>query len=284
MAEESIGIVGAGGWTAGQTFEAMAARGMAARALIHGPQHADEVLARGASSTAVCDFDDAASLEAGFEGLDRLVIVPPALDPREDQYVVAALAAARRVGVRHVVYHSVLHAYTPTMRHHMRKAAAEAAVRACGMAWTILQPSMYAQSVLMIYKGSPDGTFWAPFSLDRPFTVIDLHDIAEITATVCAGDDHFYAGYEMVGGSLATMREMAGSIAEVTGEELEPRLAKPWEMNLPDAWLNRLADYLLMCDEYTQHGLVGNPSVSRMLLGREPATFADVARRELPFD
>jgi NAD(P)H dehydrogenase (quinone) len=281
MAQENIGIIGAGGQTAAYAFEALAERGMPARALIRRAELEADVLAKGASETAVCDFEDRASMEAAFDGLDRLVIVPPSLDPREDEYVRAALAAAERVGVRHVVFHSVLHAYTPTMWHHMRKAAAEAAVRASSMAWTILQPAMYAQSVLMFYRGSPEGSLWAPFSVDKPFTVIDLKDIGEITALVCAGDGHFYAGYELVGDAVRNFHGFAESISAVTGARLDVRTAPPWEMQLPDVVYDRLATFLAMCEEYTGHGLIGNASVTRMLLDREPTQFPEVARREL---
>jgi uncharacterized protein YbjT (DUF2867 family) len=249
--------------------------------LIRRPESEAAVLASGASEAATCDFEDPASLRAAFEGLDRLVIVPPSLDPREDQYVRASLAAAESVGVRHVVFHSVLHAYTPTMWHHMRKAAAEAAVRSSNMAWTILQPAMYAQSVLMFFRGSPEGALCAPFSVDKPFTVIDLKDIGEITALVCAGDEHFYAGYELVGDPVRTFRDFAESISAVTGVPLEVRTAPAWEMQLPDVVYDHLATFLAMCEEYTNHGLIGNPSVTRMLLGREPTQFPEVARREL---
>lgn len=284
MAQENIGIIGAGGQTAAHAFAALAENGVPARALVRRAEQEADVLANGASGAAICDFEDPASLEAAFDGLDRLVIVPPSLDPREDEYVRAALAAAERVGVRHVVYHSVLHAHTPTMWHHMRKAAAEAAVRASSLAWTILQPAMYAQSVLMFHRGSPEGALWAPFSVDKPFTVIDLKDIGEITALVCEGDEHFYAGYELAGDAVRDFHGFAEVISEVTGTPLEVRVAPPWEMQLPDVVYERLATFLAMCDEYTGHGLIGNPSVTRMLLGREPTQFPEVARRELAAD
>lgn len=281
MRQEQIGIVGAAGQTGKHALAALTGRGLPARALIHRPDQEETVIGHGASDAGVCDFTDPASLEAAFAGLDRLVIIPPALSPLEDQYVRNAVAAAERAGVRHVVYHSVLHPHTPTMSHHMRKAASEAVVRASSMAWTILQPAMYAQSVIMFFRCSPERTLWAPFSVERPFTVIDLADIGEITALVCADDEHFYAGYELVGDSARTFREFGEAISEVTGVSLDVRTAKPWEMQLPDVAYSRLATFQAMCEEYTSHGLIGNTSVTRMLLGREPTQFPEVALREL---
>jgi len=280
-AQGNVGIVGAGGSTGKHALEALAKKGLPARALVRRAEQEDAVRASGASEAVVCDFEDPASLEAAFEGLERLVIIPPALSPREDEYVRSAVSAAERAGVRHVVFHSVLHPHTPTMQHHMRKAAAEAAVRSSGLGWTILQPAMYAQSVFMFLRSSPEGALWAPFSVERPFTVIDLADIGEITALVCADDEHFYAGYELVGDSARTFREFGEAISEVTGVSLDVRTVPAWEMQLPAVAYDRLATFLAMCEEYANHGLTGNSSVTRMLLGREPTRFPEVALREL---
>jgi NAD(P)H dehydrogenase (quinone) len=208
------------------------------------------------------------------------VIIPPSYSP-EDIYVANATAAASRAGVGHIVLHSVLHPHTPTMRHHMRKAAGEAAVRAGETPWTILQPSMYAQTVLMFAVMSPPGRICAPFNIDSRFTVVDLRDIAEITALVLQSDEHFYASYELVGNSPASCREMLGLVAELRGLDARPEAVRPWELDLPGWLLDGMADFAAMCDEYTDHGLLGNRTVTRMLLGREPTSFDQVARREL---
>ncbi|WP_329253412.1 hypothetical protein [Streptomyces canus] len=53
-----------------------------------------------------------------------------------DVFAIRALEAAEHAGARRFVYLFVLHPHTPGLRHHMRKANVEAAVRASELDWT----------------------------------------------------------------------------------------------------------------------------------------------------
>jgi uncharacterized protein YbjT (DUF2867 family) len=280
MSDQRVAVVGAAGRTGLAIVSALAARGMAPLAVTRTAAQGDAVRAAGAADTTTADYASVRELTGALVGVDRLVIVPPSYSP-EDVYIANTVAAARAAGVGHVVLHSVLHPHTPTMRHHMRKAAGEAAVRAGDSPWTILQPSMYAQTVLLFAALSPAGRICAPFDVDAPFTVVDLQDIAEVTALVLQGDEHFYASYELVGNPPASCREMLRLVAQLRGLDAEPETVRPWELDLPEWLRDSMGDFAAMCEEYDAHGLLGNRNVTRLLLGREPTAFAQVARREL---
>jgi uncharacterized protein YbjT (DUF2867 family) len=279
-ADERVAVLGAAGRTGLRILGALRAMGVTPRAVTRTDAQADAVRAAGATETATADYASVAELTAALEGVDRVVIVPPSYSP-EEVYIANATVAAGAAGVGHIVLHSVLHPHTPSMRHHMRKASGEAAVRDGAVPWTILQPSMYAQTVLLFAQRSPAGRICAPFDVDARFTVVDLQDIAEITARVLQGDDHVYASYELVGNPPVSCREMLRLVAELRGLDAEPERVHPWELDLP-AWLrDNMGDFAAMCEEYTANGLLGNVNVTRMLLGRDPTSFAEVARREL---
>jgi uncharacterized protein YbjT (DUF2867 family) len=274
---ERIAVVGAAGRTGLAILRALDARGIAPLAVTRRPDQADAARAAGAAGVRTADYASASELTTALAGVDRVVIVPPSYT-QEDVYIANAAEAARAAGVRHLVLHSVLHPHTPTMRHHMRKAAGEAGVRANDTPWTILQPAMYAQTVLLFADMSPPGRICAPFDIDSPFTVIDLSDIAQVTAQVLQSDEHFYSSYELVGNPPTTCREMLSLVAELRGISASPETVHPWELDLP-AWIRgAMGDFAAMCEEYTAHGLVGNANVTRMLLGREPTHFCAVAR------
>jgi NAD(P)H dehydrogenase (quinone) len=276
---ERIAVIGAAGRTGLAVLRALAARDGATLAVTRTTDQAESVLEAGASETTTADYASVAELSSALQGVDRVVVIPPSYTP-EHVYIANATDAASAAGVRHLVLHSVLHPHTPTMHHHMRKAAGEAAVRAGATPWTILQPAMYAQTVLAFANLSPEGRICAPFDLDAPFTVIDLQDIAEVTAMVLESDEHRYASYELVGNPPVSIREMLRLVAERRGIEAEPVQVHPWELELP-AWLREgMSDFAAMCDEYTRHGLLGNANVARWLLGREPTPFAEVVRRD----
>lgn len=276
-----VAVVGAAGRTGMALLRALEAGGFAPLAVVRRPEQADAARGAGAAETTTADYASVEQLTAALSGVDRVIVVPPSYTP-EDVYIANAATAAAAAGVGHLVLHSVLHPHTPTMRHHMRKAAGEAAVRAGSVPWTILQPSMYAQTVLMFSQLSPPGRICAPFDVDSSFTVVDLLDSAEITARVLQSDDHYYASYELVGNPPVTCREMLALVAELRGLDATPESVRPWQLNLP-MWLqDAMADFAAMCEEYTDHGLLGNANVTRWLLGREPTAFDQVARRELP--
>lgn len=280
--QREVAVIGAAGPTGRRVLEALAARGQPATALVHGRDRASMVMAAGAARWRACDFEDPQSLSDALKGIASLLIIPPGMAPREDEYVINTVDAARRAGVARLVFHSVLHPHTTTMQHHLRKARAEEAVRASGLEWSILQPAMYAQTALFYAANSPAAEVWAPFDIDSSFTAIDVQDVAEAAATVMLDDGHLYASYELAGPQVMTFREMVAGISQVRGEPLTPRSVYPWEFARSSVRLiERMPDFVAMCYEYSRHGMLGNPRVAAMLLGRELRTFLDVVRREM---
>ncbi|MFI1506174.1 SDR family oxidoreductase [Streptomyces sp. NPDC020597] len=95
------------------------------------------------------------------------------------------------------MYLSVLHPHTPGLRHHLRKAYAEAAVRASPLNWTVLQPSMFAQIVLSTWGRAPAGPVEVPFGVDNEFSFIDLRGFGEAGMRVLSEQGHGSAAYEL---------------------------------------------------------------------------------------
>jgi NAD(P)H dehydrogenase (quinone) len=100
--------------------------------------------------TARVDFDDPASLDAAFAGVERLLLVSTdALDgagTRLRQHL-AAVSAAKRAGVRHIVYTSMP---MPTPDHPVFFApdhlGTENAIRESGIPFTILRNNWYFEN------------------------------------------------------------------------------------------------------------------------------------------
>jgi uncharacterized protein YbjT (DUF2867 family) len=281
-AQRQVGVIGAGGQTGTEIVRAVATRGGRAVALVRSDGAAQAARASGAAEVRRCDLTDPPSLASAFRGLDAVALVPPVFDPDEARLVANARDAAQAAGVSRLVLHSVLHPYTPTMPHHRRKADAEAELRASSLAWTILQPSMYAQTTVMYLRLSPPGELTVPFDPDRPFNVVDLHDIAEIAARTLLEPGTEHGCYEIAGPAILTARAMGAQLAEALGRPLVPRRVRPWELPLPPKITDKMSSMVAMCEEYDRHGLVGNGAVSRLLLGREPTAFAAVAQRMAP--
>lgn len=276
-------VCGAGGITGNSVVSVLAKRAFTVRALVHREERRSAALGLGAESVVVADYDDEATLAKAMDGVDSVFFVAPSYQDSEPRWVAATLRAAEAAGVDRFVYQSVLHPFTPSMPHHARKARAEVEVRASRLRWTILQPAMYAQTVLRIRRRSAEGRLDVPYDPDARFTVVDVRDVAACVAVVLSDEAHVYAGYEVVGTAVRSLREMAVTMNRILGEDRRIVQVEPGSLPLPSAWGQRQREeYALMCREYGINGLLGSSSATTTLLGRSPATFADVVAREVP--
>lgn len=276
----SVAVLGAGGATARPLIAALEARGAAVRAVVHRAERLGDF-----ADARVADLNDADQVARAIEGAGAVHLIPPVFDDREDVFARNAVAAAQRVGIARLIYHSVLHAPTPAMPHHWRKAQVEQVVRDSPLAWTIVQPAMYMQTGFTFLDRAA-GSYDCPFDPDRGFNPIDVRDLAEAVATVLVEAGHEYATYELAGQERVSARGMADAIGAAIGTALTVRRVDPDHFATARAILRGLdvrqtRELVAMYHHYDAHGLVGNGNVLAMLLKRAPARFADVARRDL---
>lgn len=148
-------VTGAGGALGRLVMAELIARG--ATELRAGSRRPEALEITGATPLRV-DFDDAASLEAAFAGIERLLIISTdaidAAGTRARQHR-AAVEAARRAGVGHVVYTSMP---APTADHPIFFAAdhlaTEEAIKASGMGYTILRNNWYFENLALSVPGA----------------------------------------------------------------------------------------------------------------------------------
>ena len=275
-------VCGVGGITGGTVVSVLAGRGFPVRALVHRDERRSAALHLGADSAVVADYDDEPALAAAMEGVNAVFFVAPSFQEGEPRWVAAALRAAEAAKIDRFVYQSVLHPFTPSMPHHARKAQSEVEVRASRLRWTILQPAMYAQTVLRVRQRSSAGQLNVPYNPDALFAVVDVRDVAASVAEVLSNDVHVYGSYEIVGPEVQSMRQMATTMNRVLDEQRQVVQVEPGTLPLPDSWGEKQRhEYALMCREYGINGLLGSRSVTMALLDRDPITFADVVARDV---
>jgi NAD(P)H dehydrogenase (quinone) len=282
-----IAITGAGGKTGQAVIHALVRRGASVRALVRRPEQAAALTALaplGASQTVAGDMRDSGTLERALEGARSVYHVCPNMHPEELTIGQAIIAAARRAGVEHVVYHSVLHPQVEAMPHHWQKMRVEEQLFTSGLPYTILQPAAYMQNVLAHWERMvSEGLYPVPYAVKTRLGMVDLEDVAQAAAAVLCEPGHEGAIYELAGGGVLTQDEVAAIVARELGRPVRP-LAVPREAWAREARAAGLGDYqveslLQMFAYYERHGFWGNPRVLRWLLGRAPATFAEFVAR-----
>lgn len=221
-----IGILGASGALGGRTLAALLARGVPAEDIIglaRTPEKLADHAARG-GEVRYADYDDAASMEAAFRGLERVLLVPslaPAAQ-RVQQYD-AAIHAARAAGVVHLYHFGLVSTaldaefiVTPFLLY------AESALRTSGLKWTILRNALYADPIA---DWVPDivrmGTIPYPTG-DGRCAYVSRDDMARGAAGALATDGHEGLTYNLTGPEALTTGDLCAAVAAVTGAEVVP--------------------------------------------------------------
>lgn len=179
-------------------------------------------------------FGDApVALEGALRGADRLFLLrPPAIADVEAK-LFPVVDAARRVGVRHVVFLSLqgvqVNRRTP---HH----AVEAHLRASGAPWTFLRPNFFMQNFTSTYAAEIRERDRIFVPAGRALTAfVDARDVARVAAAVFTSPGHVRRAYTLSGEQSLSYRHVARLLSEVLGRPI--RYSAPSE----DEYLAHLA-------------------------------------------
>ena len=228
------------------------------------------------------DYDDAASLAHAFAGADQLLLVSAAATGetalRQHR---TAIDAARRAGVRRVVYTSHMganpaSAFAPMVDH----AATEALLADSGLAFTALRNGFYAASGRMLL-GRAVETLDVAAPADGPVSWTAHADLAAAAAAVLADEGRFDgATPPLTARDAVDLEGVAGILSELTGRTVRRVVADD------DEWVSGLIGHGVPEAQATM--LLGMFLASRRgefattdpaledLIGREPTQVRDV--------
>ena len=283
---EPVLVTGASGKTGRRVVTAIARRGGTVRAFVRRAEVGPELLGAGASSIAVGDLSDGASLRRALQGVGQVIHICPPMHPKEDAIAMALIDLCGEMGVNRFVLYSVLHPLLSDVPHHARKLAAERYLVDSGVTYTILEPSRYMQHLVPIWKSVlSTGVHNMPFSTTARFSVVDLSDVAEACARVMTEPGHEGATYQLAGPNALSQEDMARILTQVVGKPIRAE-AKSLQQVRQEAQVagmpaERIETMCLMNAHYDAHGLVGNPNVLRWLIGRPLNDFSEFIKREL---
>ena len=263
-------VIGAAGKTGRAVTRALLARGVRVRAAVRPGSQGMPYAAELASPVTV-ELTTGLGLGEAMVGVDAVYHLAPNVHPDEVGIATRVVESARAAGVSRFVFHSVLHPEDASMPHHVRKAEAEKVIRTRLSTATVLRPAAYGQNLL---DAALLGRMAVPYSIDAPFTNVDLDDVAEVAALILTGAGHAGATYELCGPESLSVREQARIASEVLGHPVDvSRISlEEWAAG-PGSAMSEQAreDLLAMFRAYDRDGLSGDATDLERLLGR-PAT------------
>ncbi|MDX3643399.1 SDR family oxidoreductase [Streptomyces sp. MB09-02B] len=177
--------------------------------------HEVRVLSRHAQPYAVDLVAGGSGLDAAVAGVDT--IVHCATSPRggDEKAAEHLIDAARRAGVCHLVYISIVGVDRVPLGYYRSKLAVERLVEGSGLGWTILRATQFHDLLVLFFEGlSKPPVMMLPADMsDQPVAVAEVADrLAELAAGSPAGrvDD-------MGGPEILTFPQLARAYLTATG-------------------------------------------------------------------
>ncbi len=194
--------------------------GIRLRALVRDPAKA-ETLKKDGVEVVAGDLEEPDTLPAAFDGVDILWLLTPAsaLEPSMGSN---AVLAAKHAKVKHIVRNSAIKAgHDAPNRNGRLHFLVEEAVRASGIAWTILRPHYYMQNLLSSATSvASDGMLYMNMGQGR-VGMIDGRDVGVFGATIIEQPDR-HAGkvYTPTGPESIDMATAAESLSQLLGKDV----------------------------------------------------------------
>ena len=166
------------------------------------------------------DYNRPESLAQAYAGLDRLLIISTVDAGKRGAQNVAAIDAAVKAGVKHIVFMSAAgtrRAEEPALGASYWRG--EQLLIATAPAWTILRMNFYAEALVQQAQASLDRGVLTGLAENR-VAFVARDDVAAAAAGILIGDGHAGAIYNATGPERLSGAERAALIAEITGRPL----------------------------------------------------------------
>jgi (4-alkanoyl-5-oxo-2,5-dihydrofuran-3-yl)methyl phosphate reductase len=207
-------VSGASGHVGREVVQHLLAAGQPVRVFVRDERKVADLAGR--VEIAVGDFYNPASVEAAMQGVARMFLLD-----FETEQVVNTLAAAQRSGLRHIVKLSTIEAgHEPMIGHGKHHREREELIRASGLAWTFLRPTIFMTNALdWAETVKSQATVYYPGGEGR-VSPVDPWDIAAVAAASLTDPRHECQAYPLTGPGLLSFGEMAQVLARVLGRPI----------------------------------------------------------------
>jgi NAD(P)H dehydrogenase (quinone) len=196
-------------------------------ALARDPAKAADLTAKGAQVRAA-NYDDRATLDAALRGVERLLLISSSEVGKRAPQHRNVIDAAKRAGVKRIVYTSLLHADRSPLNLAGEHLDTEAALKASGIPHTVLRNGWYTENyTASVPAAVANGAFYGSAANGRISSAARA-DYAEAAAKIVAGDASAIQVYELAGDEAFTLADLAAEISRQTGKNI------PY-VNLPEA-------------------------------------------------
>ena len=275
-------VTGGTGRVGSEVVKELCQRGAGVRALVR-KQEASTHLPEGVEIV-VGDLLDPVSVQKALDGVDKLYLLNGVVADELTQGLIA-YDLAKKMKIKHIVYHSVFQAEKfKDVPHFASKVTIEGALREFDLPYTIVRPNYFFQNDISLKSQLMDAGIY-PMPLGAPgISAVDVRDIAETAAIVLTTEGHEGKTYNVVGPRVLSGPEAASIWSELLGRPVRyggedmDQYEQQMRQSLP-AW--SAFDFRMMFQGYLERGFAagdGDVETLTQLLGHAPRRYEDFAR------
>ena len=243
-------------------------------AIVRDPAKVGDLAARGVHIRQA-DYDQPATLDAAFKGIDKLLFISSSAIGRRIPQHSAVIAAAQRGGVRLLAYTSLLHADASPLKLAAEHQQTEALLRNSGLPCVILRNGWYTENYAAAIAAAPTHGVVLGCAGNGRFSTATRADYAAAAAAILTSNDpQANRIYELAGDTGYTLSELAAEIARQCGKPvIYQNLAETdykaalLQFNVPEEMAAMLADAdscaasgILFDDNRQLSRLIGRPT------------------------
>jgi uncharacterized protein YbjT (DUF2867 family) len=233
---------------------------------------------------AIGDLLDPLAVQKALHGVDKLYLLN-AVAPDELTQGLIAYDLAKRLKLKHIVYHSVFSVEKfKDVPHFASKLAIENAIREFDVPFTIIRPNYFSQNDATLKDALTKAGIY-PMPLGQVgISVVDIRDIAEATAIALTSNEHFGKTYNLNGPDVLSGPQMASIWSRLLGREIR---YSGHDMDAFEEQMRERApswsafDIRMMFQGYLERGFVaekGDVETLTNLLGHPPRRYEDFAK------
>lgn len=166
------------------------------------------------------DYDNLSALTSAFTGVDTLLLISSSEIGRRVAQHKNAIDAARRAGVKRILYTSLLHADTSPLSLAAEHLATETALKASGLEFIILRNGWYTENhTASISPALTNGAFIGSAGQGR-ISAATRADYAAAAVAALTGRAQTGMTYELAGDKAFTLSDLAAEISLQSGRTI----------------------------------------------------------------
>ncbi len=193
-------------------------------ALVRSPEKASDLNIEAREA----DYEKPETLNRALEGIDTLLLISGSEVGRRAAQHFNVTDAAKKAGVKRIVYTSILHADTSSISLAEEHRATEADLKNSGIPYTLLRNGWYTENYTGSIPGALAGGAFIGSAGEGKISGAARADYADAAVAVLTGEGHEGKVYELAGDEAFTLSDLAAEISRQTGKEI------PYK-NMPEA-------------------------------------------------